>query len=112
MSFASAANMEVEVEQYGTVSTFMNDIIKLFWFVRRYNNTFPEYVSVARMYLFGTPIRRTGAAFRRATPGCVHSSCAATVVLRLLAMRPLLNTPSLRDTQVHPAQAVLEQTGE
>jgi len=74
MSFVSTSNMEVEVEveQYGAFDNFLNDVNKLFWFVKRYNNTLPEYIRVARMYLFGTPIRRTGAAFRRATPGCVR----------------------------------------
>ena len=77
MSLVSATKIEVEVEQSGTFNTFINDINNLIWFVRRYNNTFPEYIRVARMYLFGTPIRRTGAGFRRATPGCVRPSCAA-----------------------------------
>jgi hypothetical protein len=83
MSLVSATKMEVEVDQDETVSTFINDISKLFWFVRRYNNTFPEYIRIARMYIFGTPIRRTGTAFRRATPGCVHSSCVALLPLSL-----------------------------
>ena len=74
MSSVSASNMKVEVEQYGAVNTFLDDVNKLIWFVRRYNNTLPEYIRVARLYLFGTPIRRTGAAFRRATPGCVASN--------------------------------------
>ncbi|SRR6266571_7349039 len=74
MSLISASNMEIEIEQCGSASTVIDDINKLIWFVRRYNNTLPEYIRVARMYFFGTPIRRTGAGFRRATPGCVGSS--------------------------------------
>ena len=49
MSSFSASNMEVEVEQYGAVNTFLDDVNKLIWFVRRYNNTLPEYIRVARM---------------------------------------------------------------
>lgn len=74
MSLVSASNMEIEIEQCGTVSTLIDDVNKFIWFVSRYNNTLLEYIRVARMYLFGTPIRRTGAGFRRATPGCVVPS--------------------------------------
>jgi hypothetical protein len=93
--------VEVEAEPCGAFKTFLNDASKLLWFVKRYNNTLPEYIRIARMYLFGTPIRRTGAPFRRATPGYVSfrfPNCSQ------LAMTP---TPT---TQVRPAQALLEQT--
>lgn len=61
----------MKIEQCEPESAFLDDVSKLVSFVNMYNNTLPEYIRVARMYLFGTPIRRTGAAFRAATPGCV-----------------------------------------
>ena len=85
MSFeVSASKMEVEVEAepYGAINTFLNDANKLLWFIKRYNNTIPEYIRIARMYLFGTPIRRTGAAFRRATPGYVSFSISSLLSAR------------------------------
>jgi hypothetical protein len=85
--------MEIETEQCGTVSTLIDDVSKLIWFVRRYNNTLPEYIRVARMYIFGTPIRRTGAGFRRATPGCVASSstkCSRSIHTTESVLRPQL----------------------
>ena len=63
----------MEIEQCEPESTFIDDVSRLISFVKTHDNTIAEYVRVARMYLFGTPIRRTGAAFRRATPGCGHS---------------------------------------
>ncbi|KAH9023272.1 hypothetical protein EDB84DRAFT_1580496 [Lactarius hengduanensis] len=72
MSFVSASNMEIVTEQPGIASTLIDDVDKLISFVRRYNNSIPEYIRVARMYFFGTPIRRTGSGFRRATPGCIR----------------------------------------
>ncbi|KAH9018804.1 hypothetical protein EDB83DRAFT_175434 [Lactarius deliciosus] len=72
MSFVSACNMEIVTEQPGIVSTLIDDVDKLISFVRRYNNSIPEYIRVARMYFFGTPIRRTGPGFSRATPGCIR----------------------------------------
>ena len=62
---------QMKIEQCEPESAFLDDISKLVSFVNMYNNTIPEYIRVARMYLFGTPIRRTGATFRHATPGCV-----------------------------------------
>ena len=62
---------KMKIEQCEPESAFLDDVSKLVSFVNMYNNTLPEYIRVARMYLFGTPIRRTGAAFRAATPGCV-----------------------------------------
>ncbi|KAH9976379.1 hypothetical protein BGW80DRAFT_916112 [Lactifluus volemus] len=62
----------LEVQQCEPESTFVNDFSKLISFVQRYNNTFPEYIRVARMYLFGTPIRRTGTHLRHPTPGCIR----------------------------------------
>lgn len=62
------ANMVIE--QCQPESTFLEDVGNLISFVKTHNNTFPEYIRVARMYLFGTPIRRIGARFRPATPGC------------------------------------------
>ncbi|KAH9039802.1 hypothetical protein EDB85DRAFT_222232 [Lactarius pseudohatsudake] len=72
MSFVSACNMEIVTEQPGIASTLIDDVDKLISFVRRYNNSIPEYIRVARMYFFGTPIRRTGSGFRRATPGYIR----------------------------------------
>ncbi|KAH9018796.1 hypothetical protein EDB83DRAFT_174750 [Lactarius deliciosus] len=72
MSFVSACNMEIVTEQPEIASTLIDDVDKLISFVRRYNNSIPEYIRVARMYFFGTPIRRTGSGFRRATPGCIR----------------------------------------
>ena len=97
MSFVSSSNMEIVSEQCGAASTFLDDANKLIWFVRRYNNTLPEYIRVARMYFFGTPIRRTGAGFRRATPGCVIPSSRQMLSLDTTesVLRPqLLNAPS------------------
>ncbi|KAI0253690.1 hypothetical protein BJV78DRAFT_1299804 [Lactifluus subvellereus] len=62
----------MEIQQCEPESIFIEDVSKLFRFVKRYDNTFPEYIRVARMYLFGTPIRRMGAHFRWATPGCIR----------------------------------------
>jgi hypothetical protein len=59
------------IEQCEPETTFLDDIGKLVSFVNVHNNTLAEYIRVARMYLFGTPIRRTGAACHHATPGCV-----------------------------------------
>ncbi|KAI0301743.1 hypothetical protein B0F90DRAFT_1816956 [Multifurca ochricompacta] len=53
----------MEIVQCEPEGTFTNDLNKLVWFVKRYNNTIPEYIRISRMYLFGTPIRRTGAFF-------------------------------------------------
>ncbi|KAH9012110.1 hypothetical protein EDB84DRAFT_1680780 [Lactarius hengduanensis] len=64
--------MEIVTEQPGIASTLIDDVDKLISFVRRYNNSIPEYIRVARMYFFGTPIRRTGSGFRRETPGCIR----------------------------------------
>jgi hypothetical protein len=61
----------MEIEQCEPENTF-GDITRLIAFVKTYDNSFAEYVRVTRMYLFGTPIRRKGAGFRRATPGCVQ----------------------------------------
>lgn len=59
----------MEIDQCEPDYTFLDDISKLVLFVKMHNNVFTEYIRVTRMYLFGTPIRRTGAGFRRATPG-------------------------------------------
>jgi hypothetical protein len=69
----------MKIEQCEPESTFLDDVSKLITFVRTHDNSFAEYVRVARMYLFGTPIRRKGAGFRHATPGC------ETVPLRITA---------------------------
>ena len=106
--------MEIVSEQYGAASTFIDDANRLLWFVRQYNNTLPEYIRVARMYFFGTPIRRTGAGFRRATPGCVAPSSREMVSLDNTpesVLRPQPLNASLRDTQVHPAKAALSRAG-
>ena len=63
----------MEVEQCQPGSTFLDDVSDLVSFVKTHDNSFAEYIRVARMYLFGTPIRRKNAGFRRATPGCVQS---------------------------------------
>jgi hypothetical protein len=59
----------MDIEQCEPESTFLDDINNLVAFVKTHDNSFAEYIRVARMYLFGTPIRRKGAGFRRATPG-------------------------------------------
>jgi hypothetical protein len=61
----------MEIEQCEPESAFLNDVNNLASFVNAHNNTLSEYVKVTRMYLFGTPIRRTGAACNHATPGYV-----------------------------------------
>ena len=76
----------MEIQQCEPESTFKEDMSKLLRFIKRYDNTFPEYIRVARMYLFGTPIRRTGAHFRCATPGCAVSY---TVVMASSMLIPL-----------------------
>ncbi|KAH8981778.1 hypothetical protein EDB86DRAFT_2974355 [Lactarius hatsudake] len=91
MSFVSASNMEIVTEQPEIASTLIDDVDKLISFVRRYNNSIPEYIRVARMYFFGTPIRRTGSGFRRATPGpLLNASLYATrrcIRLKLFSSR-------------------------
>jgi len=62
----------MEIEQCEPESAFLNDVNNLASFVNAHNNTLSEYVKVTRMYLFGTPIRRTGAACNHATPGCIR----------------------------------------
>jgi hypothetical protein len=62
---------KMEIEQCEPENNFLDDVGKLVSFVNEHNHTLPEYFRVARMYLFGTPIRRMGAAFHHATPGCV-----------------------------------------
>jgi len=64
--------MNMEIEQDEPVNTYLNDIGLLISFIKAHNNTLPEYIRVARMYLFGTPIRRTGSGFRCLTPGCIR----------------------------------------
>jgi len=66
----------MEVEQCEPQSTFLDDASDLISFVKTHDNSFAEYIRVARMYLFGTPIRRKAAGFRRATPGCGQSLCS------------------------------------
>jgi len=61
----------MEIEQCEPESAFLDDVSNLFSFVNTHNNTLSEYIGVARMYLFGTPIRRMGAARRHVPPGCV-----------------------------------------
>jgi len=73
----------MKIEQCEPESTFLDDVSKLITFVRTHDNSFAEYVRVARMYLFGTPIRRKGAGFRHATPGCETVPFTYTVVLRV-----------------------------
>ena len=63
----------MEVEQCQPGSTFLDDVSDLVSFVKTHDNSFAEYIRVARMYLFGTPIRRKNAGFRGATPGCGQS---------------------------------------
>ena len=62
---------KIEIEQCEPESAFLGDVDELVSFVNANNNTLSEYVKVARMYLFGMPIRRTGAAGYDATPGYV-----------------------------------------
>jgi len=62
---------KMEIEQCEPESAFLDDVNKLTSFVNTHNNTLSEYVKVSRMYLFATPIRRTGAAYRHVTPGYV-----------------------------------------
>lgn len=66
----------MEVEQCEPGSTFLDDASNLVSFVKTHDNSFAEYIRVARMYLFGTPIRRKGAGFRHAAPGCEQSLCS------------------------------------
>ena len=88
----------MEVEQCESGSTFLDDVSKLVGFVKTHDNSFAEYIRLARMYLFGTPIRRKGAGFRRATPGCGQSLCRnGTRVWFML-------TESC--TQMHPIKAI------
>jgi len=61
----------MEIEQCEPESAFLDGVNKLASFVYAHNNTLSEYVKTARMYLFGTPLRRTGAACHHATPGYV-----------------------------------------
>ncbi len=61
----------MEIVQCEPESAFLDNVKKLVSFVNTHNNTLAEYIKVARMYLFGTPIRRTGSTFHHATPGCV-----------------------------------------
>jgi hypothetical protein len=61
----------MEIEQCEPEITFLDDVNKLVSFVHEHNYTLSEYIKVTRMYLFGTPIRRTGAACHHATPGYV-----------------------------------------
>lgn len=63
---------KIEIEQCEPENAFLDDINKLVSFVNVHNNTLSEYVKAARMYLFGTPIRRMGTACRPVTPGCVQ----------------------------------------
>jgi hypothetical protein len=62
---------KIEIEQCEPESAFLDGVDKLVSFVNAHNNTLSEYVKVTRMYLFGTPIRRTGATCHHATPGYV-----------------------------------------
>lgn len=94
----------MEIEQCEPESTFIDDVSKLFSFVKTHDNSFAEYVRVARMYLFGTPIRRTGAAFRRATPGWGYSFLVVAWLLRARCEVLL----SLTHWQMHPVKIVLE----
>lgn len=64
---------KIEIEQCEPENAFWNDVNKLVSFVNAHNNTLSEYVKAARMYLFGTPIRRMDAACYHVTPGCVPS---------------------------------------
>lgn len=61
----------MEIEQCESESSFLDDADTLVSFVNDNDNTLAEYIRVARMYLFGTPIRRMGSACRFITPGCV-----------------------------------------
>jgi hypothetical protein len=61
----------MEIEQCEPESALLDDVNKLASFVTAHNNTLSEYVKVTRMYLFATPIRRTGAACQYVTPGYV-----------------------------------------
>jgi hypothetical protein len=62
---------KMEIEQCEPEGVFLDDVNKLVSFVNTHNNTLSEYVKVARMYLFGTPIRRTGSPCHPVTPGYV-----------------------------------------
>ena len=62
---------KIEIEQCEPEGAFFDDVNRLVSFANVHNNTLSEYIKVTRMYLFGTPIRRTGAACHHATPGYV-----------------------------------------
>jgi len=64
---------KMEIEQCEPETPFLDDVDKLVSFVSAHKNTLSEYAKVTRMYFFGTPIRRTGAACHHATPGYVPS---------------------------------------
>jgi len=76
----------MEIEQDEPV-TYLNDIALLISFIRAHNNTLPEYIRVARMYLFGTPIRRMGSGLRYVTPGCAVSHRTTVPLLTYQAYR-------------------------
>jgi hypothetical protein len=59
----------MEIEQCEPESAFLNDVDALVSFVNEHNNTLAEYIRVARMYLFGTPIRRMDSSCHFVTPG-------------------------------------------
>ena len=59
---------KMEIEQCEPESV-LDDVSTLVSFVYAHNNTLAEYIRVARMYLFGTPIRRIGSSCHFVTPG-------------------------------------------
>ncbi|KAH9959072.1 hypothetical protein BC827DRAFT_1384862 [Russula dissimulans] len=69
----------MEIEQDQPVNTYLTDIGLLISFIKAHSNTLPEYIRVARIYLFGTPHPPHG-----------------------------LWLP-LRNTRMHPIKAVLQQ---
>ncbi|KAI9507740.1 hypothetical protein F5148DRAFT_75102 [Russula earlei] len=63
----------MEIEQDEPINNnCLEDVGRLISFVKVHHNTLSEYIRVARMYLFGTPIRRAGSTFRCVTPGCIR----------------------------------------
>jgi|SRR5712671_6507388 len=87
----------MEIEQDAPVNTYLNDIGLLISFIRAHNNTLSEYIRVARMYLFGTPIRRMGSGFRCVTPGCAVFTSYNN------------SAPHILGIQMHSIEAVLQQ---
>jgi hypothetical protein len=102
---------KMEIEQCEPESAFLDDANKLVSFVNAHNNTLSEYVKVTRMYLFGTPIRRTGDACPHATPGYVPFHVVHKPA-KWRAQAVLIDRFCSRlKAQVYPIETVFQQAG-